>query len=253
MKRSERLAAIRRMADERHQIELSELSKLFDVSVVTIRKDADILQQRHCIRRVHGAIVSLADEAIEKNDAFKRLSKPDQKKEKIGRISAELIDRTGWIFIGQGTTCYHVAKELAKIDGVNVLTNNLLAAEAMTQNDRTNVVVTGGNLIHSHLYLAGEIFQRNMVDLHISCAFMGVGGIDQYAGYTVNYSSELTVFDAVQKESAKLILVADSSKFGKKCFLSLGGLNYANTVITDEKPSEVFLSVYQRHGVKVLY
>lgn len=253
MKRSERLAAIKRMTDERHQIELTELSRLFDVSVVTIRKDADILQERNSIRRIHGAIVSLADEAAEKNDVYKRLTRPDKQKEKIGKIASEMISGTGWIFIGQGSTCYHVAKELARYDGVNVLTNNLLAAEAMTQNDRTNVVVIGGNLIHSHLYMAGEMFQRNMVDLHISCAFMGIGGIDQNAGYTVNYSSELVVFDTVQKISGKLILVADSGKFDKKRFLSLGGLDYADTLITDEKPPEPYDTYYKEHGIKVLY
>jgi len=253
MKRSERLSAIKKMAEERHQIELTELSRVFDVSLVTIRKDANILQERNCIRRVHGAVVSLAGEETGKNEIYRRLSKPDIRKERIGRIAAELISGTGWIFIGQGSTCYHVAKELAKHDGVNVLTNNLVAAEAMTFNDRTNVVVIGGNLIHSHLYMAGEMFQRNMVDLHISCAFMGIGGIDQVAGYTVNYSSELVVFDTIQKISDRLVLVADSSKFEKKRFLSLGGLDYARMVITDEQPPEPYQAYYNKHGIQVLY
>ena len=253
MKRSERLSAIKKMAEERHQIELTELSRVFDVSLVTIRKDANILQERNCIRRVHGAVVSLAGEETGKNEIYRRLSKPDIRKERIGRIAAELISGTGWIFIGQGSTCYHVAKELAKTDGINVLTNNLLAAEVMTENDRINVVVTGGNLIHSHLYMAGEMFQRNMVDMHISCAFMGIGGIELHAGYTVNYSSELIVFDTIRRISDRLILVADLSKFGKKRFLSLGGLDYTSTVITNEEPPEAYSAFYKEHGINVLY
>jgi len=253
MKRSERLSAIKKMAEERHQIELTELSRVFDVSLVTIRKDANILQERNCIRRVHGAVVSLAGEETGKNEIYRRLSKPDIRKERIGRIAAELISGTGWIFIGQGSTCYHVAKELAKTDGINVLTNNLLAAEVMTENDRINVVVTGGNLIHSHLYMAGEMFQRNMVDMHISCAFMGIGGIELHAGYTVNYSSELIVFDTIRRISDRLILVADLSKFGKKRFLSLGGLDYTPTVITNEEPPEAYSAFYKEHGINVLY
>ena len=253
MKRSDRLTAIRKLTEERQQIELTELSRIFDVSLVTIRKDADILQERNCVRRIHGAVVSLADESGEKNNVYKRLTRPDRQKEKIGRIAAQQVEGSGWVFIGQGSTCYHVAKELAKMDGVNVLTNNLLAAEAMTQNERSNVVVIGGNLIHSHLYMAGEMFQRNMVDLHISCAFMGIGGIHQVAGYTVNYSSELAVFDTVQRISDRLILIADTGKFGKKRFLSLGGLDYADTVITDAKPPEPYLTYYKEHGITVLY
>jgi len=252
MKRIERLSAIRKIVDEKQRVELTELSSQFGVSLVTIRKDVDILQDRNQIRRVHGAAISLTQEWEYKDDNYKKLTKPDSRKEKIGKIAAELVGGSGWIFLGQGSTCYQVGKELARIDGINVLTNNLLVAEAMTRNNRTNVVVIGGNLIHNYFYMAGEMFMRNMDDLHIAYAFMGVGGIDRYAGYTVNYPTELVVFDTIQKITDKLVLVADSSKFDRKRFLSLGDLDYTDTLITDAVPPEPYNTYYREHGVKVL-
>ena len=253
MKRIERLTAIRNIVDEEQRVELTELSDRFGVSVVTIRKDVEILQERNQVRRVHGAVIALSELSEYKDDHYSRLTRPDIHKERIGRIAAEQVSGTGWIFLGQGSTCYHVGRELAKMDGANVLTNNLLVAEAMARNKRTNVIVIGGNLIHNYFYTAGEMFMRNMDDLHIAYAFMGVGGIDQHAGYTVNYSTELVVFDTISKITDKLILVADSDKFGKKRFLSLGDLDYADTLITDTVPPEPYRSWYQDHGVKVLY
>ena len=147
-------------------------------------------------------------------------------KEKIGKIAASRVNGSGWIFIGQGTTCYYVAKELAKLETVNVLTNNLMAAQALAKNKRANVVVTGGNMINSHLYVAGEMFMRNLDNLYISTAFLGVGGADMHAGYTVNYSTELTVFETIQKLTDNLIIVVDSTKFDRTTFLSLGKLEY---------------------------
>ena len=64
---------------------------------------------------------------------------------------------------------------------INVLTNNLMAAQALAKNKRANVVVTGGNMINSHLYVAGEMFMRNLDNLYISTAFLGVGGADMHA------------------------------------------------------------------------
>ena len=52
-------------------------------------------------------------------------------------------------------------------------------------------------MINSHLYVAGEMFMRNLDNLYISTAFLGVGGADMHAGYTVNYSTELTVFEII--------------------------------------------------------
>ena len=49
---------------------------------------------------------------------------------------------------------------------INVLTNNLMAAQALAKNKRANVVVTGGNMINSHLYVAGEMFMRNLDNLY---------------------------------------------------------------------------------------
>ena len=152
----------------------------------------------------------------------------DRRKEEIGKIAASLVTDSGWVFIGQGTTCYYIARELAKLEEVNVLTNNLLAAQALAKNKQANVIVTGGNLVHSHLYVAGEMFMRNLDKVYISKAFMGVGGADLSAGYTVNYSTELIVYQTIKAIADQLIIVLDSSKFNRTTFLSLGSLTFSD-------------------------
>lgn len=81
--------------------------------------------------------------------------------------------------------------------------------------------------------MAGEMFMRNLDNLHISQAFMGVGGADISAGYTVNYSTELTVYRTIREIADEMVIVLDSSKFGKKTFLSLGPLTLSDTVVSD--------------------
>ena len=133
-----------------------------------------------------------------------------------------------------------------------MLTNNLMAAQALAKNKRANVVVTGGNMINSHLYVAGEMFMRNLDNLYISTAFLGVGGADMHAGYTVNYSTELIVFETIQKLTDNLIIVVDSTKFDRTTFLSLGKLEYADMVITDDAIPEKYEKYYRENGVTVL-
>ena len=242
MKRTDRLTEIKKMVAKQGRIELTELSQLFGVSVVTIRKDVEILQERNSVRRVHGAVVTPEEPELQEEEKDSIMGIPLVNvalKEKIGKIAASRVNGSGWIFIGQGTTCYYVAKELAKLETVNVLTNNLMAAQALAKNKRANVVVTG-------------MFMRNLDNLYISTAFLGVGGADMHAGYTVNYSTELTVFETIQKLTDNLIIVVDSTKFDRTTFLSLGKLEYADMVITDDAIPEKYEKYYRENGVTVL-
>ena len=55
MNRTERLAEIKKVVEESGRIEVNDLSDMFHVSEVTIRKDLSLLEGRQCIRRLHGA------------------------------------------------------------------------------------------------------------------------------------------------------------------------------------------------------
>ena len=47
---------------------------------------------------------------------------------------------------------------------------------------------------------------RNLDKVYISKAFMGVGGADLSAGYTVNYSTELIVYQTIKRLPTSLSL-----------------------------------------------
>lgn len=255
MNRTERLAEIKKIVEESGRIEVNDLSDMFHVSEVTIRKDLSLLEDRQCIRRIHGAALptgEISDAEPIREDSLGMHIEYDRRKEEIGKIAASLVTDSGWVFIGQGTTCYYIARELAKLEEVNVLTNNLLAAQALAKNKQANVIVTGGNLVHSHLYVAGEMFMRNLDKVYISKAFMGVGGADLSAGYTVNYSTELIVYQTIKAIADQLIIVLDSSKFNRTTFLSLGSLTFSDVIISDKGIPASYREFYETNGVKVL-
>ena len=136
MKRTDRLTEIKKVVAKQGRIELTELSQLFGVSVVTIRKDVEILQERNSVRRVHGAVVALEEPELQEEEKDSIMGIPLVNvalKEKIGKIAASRVNGSGWIFIGQGTTCYYVAKELAKqVSSVAPLLGKGLGPTCMT-------------------------------------------------------------------------------------------------------------------------
>lgn len=146
MNKTKRLAEIKKMVEQKGRIEVNDLSEIFGVSEVTIRKDLDVLEERKCLKRIYGAALPVKEVAELSSVQEEYLGihiEYDSRKEEIGRLAASLVTDTGWLFIGQGTTCYYVARELAKLGKVNVLTNNLLAAQALAKIRRQMLSLPG--------------------------------------------------------------------------------------------------------------
>lgn len=249
-----RLAKIKEILLDRGQVDVSTLSALLNVSDVTIRSDLEELEKDKFLHRTHGGAI-LNEDYLKQQDFQNTMLggklEYDRNKEYIGQIAAELVSDGEWIFIGQGTTCYYVAKELSKKDTLNVLTNNLYAAVVLSQNKKANIVVTGGTLIHSDLFLSGDMFLRVLDNIYISKAFMGVTGVDFKSGYTVNDYLEQNVYNKIKEISKELIIVADSSKFNKMSFLSIGPLTMPDIVITNENVPKEYKEFYFDNGVKI--
>lgn len=108
MNRTKRLAEIKRLVEQQGRTEVNDLSGMFGVSEVTIRKDLAALEESGCLKRIYGAALPIKEPPEVKSAIDKPLGiqvKYDSKKEEIGRAAASLAADGDWIFIGQGTTC----------------------------------------------------------------------------------------------------------------------------------------------------
>ena len=89
---------IKKVVEESGRIEVNDLSDMFHVSEVTIRKDLSLLEDRQCIRRIHGAALpkgEISDAEPIREDSLGMHIEYDRKKEEIGKIAASLVTDTG--------------------------------------------------------------------------------------------------------------------------------------------------------------
>ena len=97
MNRTERLAEIKKVVEESGRIEVNDLSDMFHVSEVTIRKDLSLLEDRQCIRRIHGAALptgEISDAEPIREDSLGMHIEYDRRKEEIGKIAASLVTQS---------------------------------------------------------------------------------------------------------------------------------------------------------------
>jgi len=247
-----RLEQIREIIQVQKHVNIASLSQTLGVSEVTVRSDLSTLEAEGFLQRTHGgAILSPSYTPLSLGDLLEINLSPE--KIAIGKTAADLIDPSDWVFLGSGTTCAAIAHALLPRTSINVITNNLIAALILSQNNASSVIVVNGELQHDRLLLSGELFAQTFSNIYVNKAFFGVSAVDIDHGYFVSKRDEISIFNTVKAVSSEICIVADSGKFGKHSLTCTGGLDAADSVICDKKMPEVFQKRYAELGVKVYF
>lgn len=255
MLKSDRINYIREKLQRENNVTVSELSDFCDVSDVTIRGDLLQLESEGFVTRVHGGAVINEHQQNQKiiNDIVAAINVPYYKEqEHIGKLAASLIQEHEWVYIGSGTTCYYIAKELLHRRNINILTNNMYVVNILLANPYINVIVCGGTLSHAHNCTVGDLFDKSISGMIFSKAFFTVSGAEFETGITVSSEIEMEILFTVKQQTKELILVIDSSKFGKKSFMHIGDLVLAGTIITDEDIPAEYREYLAQNGITVI-
>lgn len=250
---TERIRKIKRMLIEYKKVDVSNLSNLLSVSEVTIRKDLERLESDGFIQRIHGGAI-LCDDGKSENVYESHTDIPEiEHKKMIGLIAAQIVNNNEAIFIGPGTTCLHVAKNLKEKRNLNIITNNVSAAIELSNIPDIKVVLTGGDIKQQeYTYsLTGSAVIQALKNIYVDRAFIGVNGISFKRGYTLHDSDDSMIASEICKNANEFIVVADNTKFNKISFSQLGNLNMAKKVISDELVPEDYIKFYFENNVQI--
>lgn len=237
---------------ENGQVFVHELSEQFNVSEVTIRNDLDQLEIKNLLIRARGGAmkhehnVGIDYRISEKNKI--NLSE----KVKIGKKAAKLINENETIIIDSGTTTLEVAKNLNEIKSLNVITNAINIINQLISNQEVNIIVPGGSLRKESHSLVGPIAEKNLRNLSVDKAFIGVDGLDpEFGAYTPNIE-EASLNQIMISIAKEIIVVADSSKFKKRSLAFICPPNKIDIIVTDSGISKEDLKLFQDSGIKVV-
>ena len=95
------------------------------------------------------------------------------------------------------------------------------------------LLVTGGQLIDSVFTLVGPSALTNLEGLQVDWAFLGADAVDPEAGVTNVNTVEVPIKQAMLAAAARKVLLADSSKFGRRALATVVGIDAFDYVVTD--------------------
>jgi DeoR family fructose operon transcriptional repressor len=241
---------------EAGQVTVGELAERFGVSIDTVRRDLDQLAADGILVRTYGGAVSLTTVFRTDRAVDQRLTVQEQEKEKIAALAAALVQDGSTIMINGGTTTLALARSLGQHRDLTVATNNLLVPGALPPTAIRDIYMFGGAVRALTLATIGPVsFRANTgAELDISCdlALIGVGAVAGDAGYTTSNLAEAVMMQEMISRAARVAILADSSKFGRRLFAQVSELGAADYLITDTAPPPDLRDALKASGVEVL-
>ena len=246
----ERHSRILSLLQQNGSISVTQLSELFKVSEVTIRKDLSYLEQQKKLYRTHGSAI-LISPYISDRHVNEKEKKNVAEKRAIGAAAAELISQDDSIIIASGTTMAFLAREIKPVGHLTVITAAVPVTQILSQHADVDVLQLGGITRSSSVSVVGPFAEQMLRSFNCSKLFIGVDGIDPEFGLTTTNMLEASLNRAMIDAAQKVVVLADSSKFGRRGFSKICDLESVDRSITDNRVQPLYLDRLRERGIEV--
>jgi DeoR/GlpR family transcriptional regulator of sugar metabolism len=173
-------------------------------------------------------------------------------KEHIGQLAASLVSDGDSIALDIGTTTMEVAQALLNRHNLTVLTPSLHIANLFITRPDIRVIVSGGIARPVEGSLVGELARHAFSHIFVDRLFLAVGCIDATHGLSEYNWDDALVKQAMIESAREIIVVADSTKFGKVAFAQIAPLDRVHKIVTDRLPPQDCVVALEKAGIALL-
>ncbi len=246
----ERHSRILALLQQDGSISVSQLAEQFRVSEVTIRKDLSVLEQQKKLYRTHGSAILISPYIGDRHVSEKE-KKNVAEKQAVATAAAALIEPGDSVIIASGTTMAFLAQEIKPAGRLTVITAAVPVTQILSQEPNVDVIQLGGITRNSSVSVVGPFAEQMLRSFNCSKLFLGVDGIDFELGLTTTNMLEAALNRAMIDAAQKVIVLADSTKFGRRGFSKICDLDAVDRVITDSGMPGVYLEKFRERGIEV--
>jgi len=228
----ERRTKILELLEKQGQVSVVDLSRRFKTSEVTIRNDLKDLHQRGLVQRAHGGAVKIEKVSVDPSLKIKAELHAEDKR-RIGAAAAALVNDGESIILDSGTTTQQIARQIKDKKDLKVITNGLNIAMELFDAEDIQLILLGGVIRQNSLSAVGHFAEDILGQLSADKLFLAVDACDVEFGLSTPNVEESQVNQAMARIARETILVADSSKFGKRSLSRIVPLSAIDVIITD--------------------
>lgn len=225
------------------EVRVDELAKRLEVSVITIRRDLQYLEENNLVTRFYGGAKATEETAGKMDDVTIY-------RELIAKYAATLVENEDTIFINTSSNALHMIQYIDR-NNVTVITNNGKAINH-EKGDGVSIILTGGELRYPKEAMVGDFAVRNLQNIFAKKAFVGCSGISSLTGMTTEIANEVNVNQLmIEHATQEVYILADHTKIGRNSSFISCGIHMVKHLITDEMAPEEELELLREKGVDI--
>ncbi len=233
-----------------NKISVDDLAERLQTSKETIRRDLTILAEEGKIRKVHGS--ALLPELRGESAFHIRMNEAAPEKRSVATRAAELFTSGDALFVDTGTTTLFFIEALANKSGLTVITNSILAAQAMARGKGQNkTFILGGEYHCDASENLGPLTIEQIGRFNAHHAVLTVGAITSEG--ILDFSLEEAEVARMMVERAKLVtVVADGSKMDREAVFKVCALEKIARLVISQRPQGALAEALARAKVQVI-
>jgi DeoR family transcriptional regulator of aga operon len=246
---------------QRHRIILAELEKegyvrvhdlslRLGVSEVTIRKDLKDLEEKRMLIRSHGSAGQMSSLTIDRHIDEKEKVQVTEKT-RIAEAANRLIVKNDRIIIASGTTVLAFAQHISIADPITVITPSVKVSLLLSYKPNIDIIQLGGSMRKSSASVIGPYAESLLTEMMCNKLFIGIDGLDLDHGLTTSNIAEAHLNQYMINAAQEVIVLADSTKFGKRGFGKICNLNKVHHIITDRNAPGNIIQIIREKGIEV--
>ncbi|NGF56920.1 DeoR/GlpR transcriptional regulator [Parapedobacter sp. SGR-10] len=231
-------------------VSVLDLCEELEVSSVTIRKDLQFLEDSGLVYRTHGGATGHNPYQTDR-PVFEKEKIHEREKLLIAKEASKLITSNDSIIIGSGTTTQFLAREMNPIGDITVVTSALNVTLQLLKHQNVEVIQLGGSVRKSSTSVTGAYAHSVLSNFFCSKLFLGVDGIDIDYGISTTSAQEAMLNQKMIEVAQQVIVLADSSKFGRKSFGKIVDFSRIDIIISDDIPPS-FKELFKEMGIETI-
>jgi DeoR/GlpR family transcriptional regulator of sugar metabolism len=233
---------------KQQKIEVSTLSKILEVSQVTIRKDLDALEEKGIIKREHGFALLCS-----KDDINGRIAYHYETKRKIAMRATDLINDGDTIMVESGSCCTLFTEVLTECKkDLTIITNSAYIANYIRGKSNFQIILLGGIYQQEAQVNVGPMIQQGAENFFVDLYFIGTDGYFSSIGFTNRDQMRAQAVRDMAKQASKVVVLTESEKFSEHGIVPLNLKEKVGIVITDDGIEDIRVSELKEQKIEVI-
>jgi DeoR family transcriptional regulator, fructose operon transcriptional repressor len=249
----ERQQAIARLVTERGRMSVNQLAREYAVTTETVRRDLSTLERLGLVRRVHGGVVPPSSLSLIESGIRERDQVNIERKERIARAALALLPASGGtVLLDAGSTTVRLATLLPTEHPLAVFTHAVPIAARLAGLRHIDLRLLPGRVRRTTQAAVGADTVATLSNLRVDVAFVGTNGITAEHGLTTPDADEAAVKRALVASGNRVVVLADSSKFGIETAIRFASPAEVDVLVTDDEVSSADRRALGRAGIEIV-